>query len=325
MKKYYGIDWIRAIACVGIMMMHVVANNTYDISGFVYLRFIPSFTDFVYLFMAVSAFGMCCGYFEGVMSGKVNWTIFYKKRYGKILPFFAFLIIIDLVLNWSMDSFYEAIAEITLLHGFIPYSFSVIGVSWFLGTVFVFYLIFPFFCVLIERKSRAWCAFIISIVLNYICSACFDVSRVNFIFALCFFIGGGLVFLYRDTLEKIRWYLYLPAIALSVSLYFLTSANTITQLMVVMVLLSFAISINCGKVRLISWISNVSMEFYLSHMVVFRAIEKLHLNTLWGNSWLQFIITVLLVFVATMAFSLCSHVLIDKIQVYTKAKRHKAD
>ena len=324
MKKYHGIDWIRAIACIGIMMMHVLANNNYEIPGFLYHSLIPSFTDFVFLFMAVSAFGMCHGYFNRVMSGEVNWTKFYKKRYSKILPFFLFIIFIDLIMNWNMDSLYEAITESTLLHGFIPHSFSVIGVGWFLGTVFIFYLVFPFFCVLIEKKLRAWCAFVVAIVLNYICSVYFNVPRNNFIYSLCFFLSGGIVFLYKDILEKIKWYLYLPIIAISISLYFFVGANTVTQLMVTLSLLSFSISMNCKKNYAISSISNISMEFYLSHMVVFRMIEKLHLNTLWGNGWLQYIITTLLVFVGTMAFSLCSHAAINKMQVIIKQKCHRS-
>ena len=128
--------------------------------------------------------------------------------------------------------------------------------------------------------------------------------------------------MYKDILEKIKWYIYLPVIALSVSLYFILPTNTLTQLMVTMSLLSFAISINCNKAFIISSISKVSLEFYLSHMLVFRIIEKFGLNTLWGNGWLQFIITVLMVFVGTMAFSLCSNAIIDKLQVIIMKKRH---
>ena len=106
-KTYYGIDWLRAIACIGIALMHIRANSTYQVSGFLYNKVIPSLTDFVYLFMAISAFGMCCGYYEKVMSGRVNWTDFYMKRYIKILPFFAVLIVIDLVMSFSTNSLLE--------------------------------------------------------------------------------------------------------------------------------------------------------------------------------------------------------------------------
>lgn len=51
-RKHYGaIDGLRAIACIGIVMMHVSANSGYNISGFAYDRVIASFTNFVFLFM----------------------------------------------------------------------------------------------------------------------------------------------------------------------------------------------------------------------------------------------------------------------------------
>ena len=49
--------------------------------------------------------------------------------------------------------------------------------------------------------------------------------------------------------------------------------------------------------------SNISMEIYLSHMVLFRVIERLGLNTRFGNGWLQYLITVVLVLTATVIFS----------------------
>ena len=82
-KHYYGIDWLRAMACIGIVMMHIQANNTYHLTGFIADRMIPSFTDFTFLFMTISAFGMCVGYYEKVKSGKADWVNFYKKRYQK--------------------------------------------------------------------------------------------------------------------------------------------------------------------------------------------------------------------------------------------------
>lgn len=64
-KKHYGtIDGLRMIAAFGIVMMYIRANSNYEISGFIYNNIIPSFTNFVFLFMVVSAFGMCCGYYQ---------------------------------------------------------------------------------------------------------------------------------------------------------------------------------------------------------------------------------------------------------------------
>lgn len=98
-KHYDAIDGLRMIACFGIVLMHVRANNAYDISGFVYDKLIASFTNFVFLFMVISAFGMCCGYLDKVLNNQISLETFYFKRYSKILPFFAFLVLIDIIMS----------------------------------------------------------------------------------------------------------------------------------------------------------------------------------------------------------------------------------
>lgn len=249
-KTYRGIDWLRAVACIGIALMHIRANSSYEISGFIYNCMIPSLTDFVYLFMAISAFGMCCGYYEKVMSGKINWTDFYKKRYIKILPFFAVLIVIDLVMSFSTDSLLEGLTELTLLHGFIPQSLSVIGVGWYLGTVFVFYLIFPFFCSIIENKNRAWFAFAVSIGLHYICAHYFSLDRHNIVFSFCYFLAGGLIYLYRKELSKVNIMVYFLMLCVSLGIYYMVDSSAIIILLTSSLSLILGISIGGGTPEL---------------------------------------------------------------------------
>lgn len=187
-KKYYGaIDGLRATATIGIVMMHMAANNQYQLSGFVYEKIIPSFTNFVFLFMTVSAFGMCCGYYEKVMKNQISVSDFYKKRFQKIFPFFSVLVLLDIIVSPSIVSFYEGFADLTLLFGFIPKHIEVIGVGWFIGLIFVFYLCFPFFCYLVENKRRAWFAFAISLIYNFACTQYFEVGRSNILYSGCFF------------------------------------------------------------------------------------------------------------------------------------------
>lgn len=178
-KRHYGaIDGLRMIAAFGIVMMHIRANSNYEITGYLYNRIIPSFTNFVFLFMTVSAFGMCCGYYEKILNNQMNLTDFYGKRFRKILPFFGPLVLLDIIMSPSVASLYEGFADLTLLFGLLPNagSISVIGVGWFLGLVFVFYLVFPFFCVLLENKRRAWMAFGISLIYNFVCANYFNVG-----------------------------------------------------------------------------------------------------------------------------------------------------
>lgn len=45
------------------------------------------------------------------------------------------------------------------------------------------------------------------------------------------------------------------------------------------------------------------MEVYLSHMVMFRVIEKLHINTIFGDGWIQYAVTVILTVCGATVFS----------------------
>ena len=319
-KHYNAIDGLRTIACFGIVLMHVAANNNYDISGFVYDKLIASFTNFVFLFMVISAFGMCCGYLDKILNNQISLETFYFKRYSKILPFFAFLVLIDIILSPSKASVIEGFADVTLLFGLFPNDISVIGVGWFLGLIFAFYLIFPFYCVLIKTKKRAWAAFVISLLLNYVCSSYFDIGRTNIVYCLCYLIAGGLIYLYRNELEqfssKFQW-ISLGIIIVTVVLYFLIGSNTITMLLVSAAMLVYALGRNRRWVLsnpFTKFISSISMEIYLSHMVIFRAIERLGINTIIGNGWVQYAVTAAIVLVGTIIFSAVMKKILDLLR-----------
>ena len=304
-KHYNGINALRTIGCIGIVMMHMVANNNYMINGFIYKKIIPSFTDFVFIFMIVSAFGMCCGYYDRVINNKLNLAKFYERRIKKIFPFFGILILIDVIVEHSLNSLYEGFADLTLLFGFIPRSLNVIGVGWFIGLIFIFYLIFPFFCLLIENKRRAWISFIISLLYNYISSSYFGLGRANILYSGCFFLAGGLIYLYKDELVKKYIYIYIILFIISIVLYYQIS-SVYSALLVSILMLIIAI-ISHDKIldnKVTKFFSDISMEIYLSHMLIFRAIQKLKINVIFGNGWFQYIITVGIVIAGASVFSL---------------------
>ena len=55
--------------------------------------------------------------------------------------------------------------------------------------------------------------------------------------------------------------------------------------------------------RFTKFISSVSMEVYLSHMVIFRAVEKVGIHKMAGNGWGQYVLTVVVVLVGTVLFA----------------------
>lgn len=248
-KRYDALDGLRTIACLGIVMMHMKANNSYAVSGFFYDEVVSSFANFVFLFMTVSAFGMCCGYYERIIYNKISISDFYRKRFEKIWPFFAVLVLLDVIISPSTNALYEAFADLTLLFGFLPGAgnIEVIGVGWFIGLIFAFYLIFPFFCFLLENKKRAWISFVISLIYNFVCANYFEVGRSNILYSGCFFLAGGLIYLYKDKLEEVfnkikggQW-IALLAVAVSVALYYVVGGNAMMCLLVSVVLLLYAV------------------------------------------------------------------------------------
>lgn len=241
------------------------------------------------------------------MKQTISLSDFYAKRFKKILPFFGVLVLIDVVLSPSRAALYEAFADLTLLFGFLPNAgnISVIGVGWFLGLVFVFYLCFPFFCVLLANKKRAWISFAVSLLYNFVCAEYFDVGRSNILYSACFFLAGGLIYLYRKELAKLSPCMAVMMAAVSIVAYYLIGGYAMTCLLVSACLLICTIVVRGGVLenRITRFFSDISMEIYLSHMVLFRVIERLGLNTRFGNGWLQYLITVVLVLMATVIFS----------------------
>ena len=139
----------------------------------------------------VSGFGMCCGYYQKIIDQKISLEEFYKKRYMKIWRYFALLCLLDFVISPSKESLFEVFVNLTLAQGLLPNAnISVIGVSWTLSVIFVFYMLFPFFCFLIQNKRRAWEVAIIALIFNWLCSSYFDATRTNIIFDAVYFICG---------------------------------------------------------------------------------------------------------------------------------------
>ena len=70
-KRYASIDGLRSYASIGIISMHVMTNGQYALPTPLSLLISPM-GEFVYLFMAVSAFSLCCGYYEQFINGSFS-------------------------------------------------------------------------------------------------------------------------------------------------------------------------------------------------------------------------------------------------------------
>lgn len=310
-SKYDKINGLRAFSAIGIALMHVYTNGGYSMDGFVFERLIPSFTNLVFLFMVISGFSMCCGYYDKIIQNKITVEEFYSKRYGKIWPYFALLCVLDFILSPNLNSVYEIFANLTLCFGLLPNpDISVVGVGWFLGLVFVFYLIFPFFCYLLSDKKRAWLSFAAALLFHILCTVRFEAERNNIVCSAVFFLAGGMIFLYREQLcrlmEKHKWFVMVEIIVVA-AVYYCISDSALVMLVLSSLMLIYALD-NTGRTTVLNnpvtnFLSGISMEFYLSHMVVFRLIEKVGLLHLCASDLLSYSICVCLTVAGTIVFS----------------------
>lgn len=79
-EHYSSLDGIRAYAAIGIVLMHILANISVKPSeNYCTQTLIPFFTDFTLLFMLVSAFSMCCGYYQRIKEAVSHQILFTKK------------------------------------------------------------------------------------------------------------------------------------------------------------------------------------------------------------------------------------------------------
>ena len=307
-ERYKNLDGIRAYAAIGIILMHVRANGSFNITGFIYNRFIASFTNLTYFFMLFSAFSMCCGYYELLCNNAISLELFYKRRYYRIWPYFAVLCTIEMLNEHNLTTLYEWFADLTLVFGLLPNAkISVVGVGWFIGVIFVFYMLFPFYCFLIGNKKRAVYTLAISIILNILCKLYFFdedhmlngfSGRNNILFCSPFFILGGLIYMYINQIKNLvkkHKVMFVMATSVCLVFYYLVSSSVYTMLILFTFFTVFGI---CGgsttnaifQNRAILFLAGVSMEIYLCHMFVFRFIEKIGLLHLTGNEVLNYVI-----------------------------------
>ena len=356
-SHYSSIDGLRTISCISIIAMHIRANTKYaigmagEVSDFLYNHFVPALTWLVYLFLMISGFGMCMGYLKcfqsgfqynnqdnnGVDSHCIYLETFYFKRYAKILPFFGFLLAIALLFEPNLTNFYEATMEVTLLHGLLPNNaMNVLGVCWTLGVIFMFYLLFPAFTVLMKSRKRAWMALAVSLWINFICQRYFFgevyvtelfTPRHSFIYCLPLFIGGGIIYLYKNEIKGIcdcfRLGVLMGCLAGTV-VYFLVerwmsySSQYYILLPLFMLWLSYAVGVDSRVLgcRVMKYLSSISMEMYLAQMIIFRLIEKCGLLYVLGVGWTGFLMTLALTVVGLIIFIECYN---EMIRVVEKA------
>ncbi len=312
---------MRAYAAVGIVLMHVMANLVVKPSENILTeKVIPWFTNFTLLFMIISAFSMCCGYYDRVKSGAITPQKFYAKRYHRAWPFFAMMVVIAFAMEPSWSTFCQSFADLTMCFNLLPNpEIEVIGVGWFLGTVFTFYMLFPFFTFLLDNKKRGWMVLVLSLVFCYVAIVYFGTSelvvkpigRSNIIYSAPFFIVGGMIYLYRSAVKSVvekHWIVALViCLALNIAKFAfpIEGSFVLPDLVVFAAWLMYAIGSKDRVLnnRVVKYLSGISMEIYLCHMMFFRVASMLHMERFIHNCDVLYAATCVATLIGAVCFS----------------------
>lgn len=331
MNRNNNMNFIRTVACILILFMHVKHNYNFNFS-INSLDFINNAGRLVPLFFVLSGYSLCSGYYDRIKSNKISIYDFYKKRYIRILPFFALLTFIDIFSTMildksiSLDILYESFANISLLYGFLSnINISVIGVGWSLGIIFAFYILFPFYCFTIWTKKMAWCSFFLSLIYNYLCSTYFlyngSVANVSLLRWSCYFYLGGIIYLNKEFITNFfQQKNFLVSVIIGnllvvcgfyiVLIGINTNSDNTTISLTIAYMLSFSlilIGTMCPENILFvnkftSLISGISFEIYLSHMLIFRIIEITYIKYQTTFNIIQYLFICILTLVGSIIF-----------------------
>ena len=343
-ERYDNLDGLRAISCLLIIVYHVKKYGEYRLSG-VPADIIDLFTQFVPLFLIISGFGIFCGYYERMKNREISLSAFYKRRYAKILPFFAFVLLIYCVLEHSVSGTIEALTQATLTYGLLPsLTMGLCSVAWTIGIIFLFYMLFPFIVFLCDSKRSALISFGISIVLSIFCYSYFFkqygdgafMSRHNFLYLAPYFMGGAVTYLFRDSIKRVisahRIIALIVCLGITVGYYFIpdniadVSIIVLKNLLLFLPWLWYSISVKSYVLSnpVASFLSKISLELYLSQMLIFHLVEKFPGLHFAGNGWLGYIAASLLIIIGDVIF-VEAFMLIKKwvVNLYQKSRAKK--
>lgn len=326
-NRYQGLDLIRAVASVLILLMHVYANGEFMFKTGITENARHFCADLVFLFMMLSAISICCGYYEKIKTSKISLNEFYIRRFKRIWPFFFVLIILEIIVSHSARSLVEGYYNSTLLFGFLPNpKMDVVGVGWFIGVVFAFYLLFPFFVFSIWNKKRAIIVFILSftatILFEYYSSKDGSIPigfdpRTNILYCLVYFYCGGLIYLYREKMEMKSWKMKIISSILILLLLFayimrpewIFGSGILVEILRICLFGLIVVLCMNGRSRVfnnrtVKYLSGISLYIYLSHMVVFRVLEKCGCLYTLGRGVVSFCVDAIVILFGTIIFQL---------------------
>ena len=180
------INYFKGIAMLGVIMVHFGVRGI-DNKNFSMLIYHTA--KGVYIFILISAY---LAYYSLSKRNVNHWKDYIQwmgRKISKIIPLYYLALLIHLFTEglgsrWWLGSVPQVsigniLAHVFFVHGFNPYYCnSIIGVEWYIGVLFMLYLIAPILYKFVNNFSRALVLYLISSV---VCSYYLKIANMHII------------------------------------------------------------------------------------------------------------------------------------------------
>jgi len=302
LSRSHSLDFLRGLAIVGVMAIHVSQSFPSNIHAVDY-AFMCGWTG-VNVFYFVSAMTMCLMWTQRTETNATR--KFYIRRTLRIAPLFWLAIPLYLVINGTGPSTnapngigpLQVVLTATFLHGFWPDSVnSVVPGDWSIAAEMIFYLVFPFVITAFGSRRHLYLALAIVLHLVNVClfkpwafalfsayygpghdAFIWNTLHISFLNQLpVFLVGCALFFALRDGFAKSDAAIFAVFVALSFIADRATGSHEFNYLMINLVLGAGV----AGCIRLairfqpIEALGRNSYSMYLSHFAVIAGLRQI--------------------------------------------------
>lgn len=312
----------------------------------------------VCFFFILSGFVLSYGYGDKLTIKVVTYKDFWVRRLTKLYPLHWLLLPIGFWITRDIfnQTYYYIPANILLLQSWIPNHYSYYsgnGISWFLSTTVLLYIIFPYLWKILSRLSIRWWIVTFAILIVFRCFLEFTVSdevKTAWLYISPFtrwmdFTIGIITFLmYRELQSKNKFS------KVSLQLFVLFSIILIIGILYITYKVSYPLALLwisyscliCGSVlleiictnnfqcqypsltRIINELSNISFSFYLVHQIIILILFNHRPLNMLDEELIRFIaILAICIIIAYVSFHYFEKPIAKRLQVLINGQNNK--
>lgn len=221
-QKVKLINSLKGIAILGVILVHYGCDN---ISCSVIESVVANGARGVQLFFVINGY-LIFKSLDKITLTKNNVLKWWKNKFLRIIPLYYFFTILHLMVfglgpryylgPYSHVSVLNIVCNLLFLQNFYPY-FNCINVNWFMGVIFIFYVLAPIMKHVIDSLGKAVCMFSIVLPCGYFLM---HILIVNY--------RGNYPNIWADYINIMSFLSELPCICIGIIIFYIEKKGVLT-------------------------------------------------------------------------------------------------